>query len=116
MQRVLAFFGKALRQSFLVLGLVSLLSLPGLFMQQPSYAGTASVPNAKINQVNPDKQSKQSVEDREEAYENMAKAARSPQGLEQEYEKNLEVYEDQQPNQGLVEGAKSLVEKVTGNE
>ena len=113
MQQMLSTLGQWLRKSVLVLGLVSLLSLAGLTMPSASYAGPNQAVDSGITRVNRDAINKQSVEDREEAYENMTKAAKDPEGLEQEYEKNLEAYEENQPNQGLVEGAKNLIERVT---
>ena len=113
MQRMLSTLGQWLRQSMLVLGLVSLLSLSGLAIQSASYAGPYQAKDGGITKINDDAMNKQSVEDREAAYETMTEATQKPDGLEEEYEKNLEAYEEQQPGQNIIEGAKNLIERVT---
>jgi hypothetical protein len=116
MQRILAAIGQFIRSSLVVIALVGLLSLSSLIISQASYAGNTNVSNFRADQVNPSTAEKQSVEKREQAYNNATKVAKQPEGLEQEYERNLESYEEAQPNSGIVEGAKQLIEKVTGNE
>ncbi|MBW4491055.1 MAG: hypothetical protein KME12_25110 [Trichocoleus desertorum ATA4-8-CV12] len=116
MQRILAAVGQFIRSSLVVIGLVGVLSLSSLIISQASYADNANVPNFKVNQVNPSKAEKQSVETREQAYNNATRLAKDPNGLEQEYEKNFKSYEEKHPDAGIVKGAKNLIEKVTGND
>ncbi|HEY9859935.1 MAG TPA: hypothetical protein V6D16_10545 [Candidatus Obscuribacterales bacterium] len=116
MQRILAAIGQFIRSSLVVIGLVGLLSLSSLIISQASYAGNTNVPNFRADQLNPSTAEKQSVETREQAYNNATRVAKDPDALEQEYERNLESYEEQQPNSGIIEGAKQLMEKVTGND
>ncbi|MFB2938469.1 hypothetical protein ACE1B6_24745 [Aerosakkonemataceae cyanobacterium BLCC-F154] len=58
----------------------------------------------------------QSETPREKAYDKEVNALNEPQGLEKEYEENLEAYEETQPDKGLIQEAKSLVEKATGKQ
>lgn len=113
MQQILAAVGQMFRKSILILGLVSLLSLSSLyiFADQPSYAGATQLRDTSQTSVG-----SQTPENREQAYEEAVETLNNPKGLEQEYEKNLESYKESQPNQGLVEQAKEVVEKVTGQE
>lgn len=115
MQRIFSTLGQWLRQSMLVLGLVSLLSLSGLAIPAASYAGPYQANDSGITKINRDSVNKQSVEERESAYETMTEATQKPDGLEEEYEKNLEAYEEQQPGQNILEGAKNLIDRVTDN-
>jgi hypothetical protein len=115
MQRMFSTLGQWLRQSMLVLGLVSLLSLSGLAIPAASYAGPYQANDSGITKINRDSVNKQSVEERESAYETMTEATQKPDGLEEEYEKNLEAYEEQQPGQNILEGAKNLIDRVTDN-
>ncbi|MBD1862217.1 MULTISPECIES: hypothetical protein [Trichocoleus] len=116
MQRILTAIGQFVRSSLVVIALVGLLSLSSLIISQASYAGDANVPNFRADQANPSKAEKQSVEKREQAYNNATKVAKDSSALEQEYEKNLESYQEHQPNSGIIKGAKQLIEKVTGND
>lgn len=116
MQRILSAIGQFIRTSLVVIGLVGLLSLSGLILSQASYAGNTNVPNFRADQINPSTAEKQSVEKREQAYNNATRVAKEPERLEQEYERNLESYEDSHPGPGIVESAKQLIEKVTNND
>jgi hypothetical protein len=116
MQRILAAIGQFVRSSLVVIALVGLLSLSSVIMSQASYAGNTNVSNFRADQLNPSTAEKQSVEQREQAYNNATRAAKDPEGLEDEYERNLESYQERQPNSGIVQGAKQLLEKVTNND
>lgn len=116
MQRILAAIGQFIRSSLVVIALVGLLSLSSLIISQASYAGNTNVHNFRADQINPSTAEKQSVEKREQAYNNATRVAKDPDGLEQEYERNLESFQDQQPDAGIVKGAKQLIEKVTNND
>ncbi|HEY9748066.1 MAG TPA: hypothetical protein V6C63_05280 [Allocoleopsis sp.] len=116
MQRILAAIGQFIRNSLVVIALVGLLSLSSLIISQASYAGNTNVHNFRSDQINPSTAEKQSVEKREQAYNNATRVAKDPDGLEQEYERNLESFQDQQPDAGIGKGAKQLIEKVTNND
>lgn len=115
MQRTFSYLGKVIRKSFLVMGLIGLLSLSGLsiFSPQPSLAA-AYKDNSPVLQkgINADSNS-QSVENREEAYDKAIKAIDSPTGLEKVYEKNLDKYEKENPQPGIIESAKEMIKEVT---
>lgn len=116
MQRILAVIGQFIRSSLVVVALVGLLSLSSLIISQASYAGNTNVSNFRADQINPSTAEKQSVETREQAYNNATRVAKDPDGLNQEYERNLESYEEKQPDAGIVQGAKQLLQKVTQND
>lgn len=118
MQRIFSAFGKRI----LIFGLMSLLSLSGLFIfsNQPAFA------DKPLN-----KQSEEVIdraytlseeagileESRLEAYEEATEALNDPKGLDKIYEEDLKAYKKENPGENsLVEGAKSLVDKVTGKE
>ncbi|MBD2111083.1 MULTISPECIES: hypothetical protein [Cyanophyceae] len=55
-------------------------------------------------------------EPRDQAYEEAVEVIDNPNGVQETYEKNLKQYKQENPDQkSLVEGAKDLVEKVTGD-
>jgi hypothetical protein len=56
-------------------------------------------------------------EDRQAAYEKATEVINEPQGLEKVYEEDLKSFKKENPDEnGLIEGAKDLVNKVTGKE
>lgn len=97
-----------LQRGLLVLSMVALLL--GLIAVQPGYA--ANAPTAR--QPQPIVSDRQTVA-RENAYEEAVEAVNNPTGLEKEYEKDLEEYEEANPDQkGILQDAKELLNKVTG--
>lgn len=116
MQRIFSALGQVFRKSILILSLVGLISLSGLLItDQLCYA--AVHPN---QQVTPEEEfqraeSSQSPDVREEAYEEATKEAKSPRNEEKAYEENLAGFKKENPDGGLVEGAKGLIEKVRGS-
>lgn len=109
-------FFSTLQQSLhkvLVSALIILLSISALvlFPTQPSLAEAPSLRQPMQTQTD---NSNQSETAREKAYDKEINALNNPQGLEKEYEENLETYEETQPDKGLIQEAKSLVEKATG--
>ena len=106
MQRIISFLGKNL----LVFGLVSLISLSGVFFftMQPSYAAVSSTQERMSD-------SSKTEQTPEQAYEQLAKDAKdtvnNPQALDEEYDRDQKAYKQEQG--GLVEGAKKVLEKVT---
>ena len=111
MQRHFSDLGKVVRQIFLVVGLISLLSLSGLaiFSTQPSLAAAYKDNSSVLDQGS----KSQSVKSREDAYDKAIKAIDEPEGLEKVYEKNLEKYEKENPQPGIIESAKEVIKEVT---
>lgn len=112
MQQILATF---LRKILVVL-LVGFITTSSVFAisSAPSFAAT---PNQKlIDQENLDKQS-QSVNDREQAYEEQLEAEKDPDKV---FSDNLKEYRKENPGENIiekaVEGAEKAVEKVTGKQ
>ena len=110
MQRIFS----ALKKAFLILGLISLLSLSSLFLTQPSYAAS---PNQKLIQQEKMDRESETANLRAQEYEKQVKAAEDPDKV---YEENLNEYKKENPDGGLiekaVEGTKSIVNKVKGEE
>lgn len=123
MQRVLSTLGQIFRKSIVILSLVGLLSLSGLFIfgEQPGYAASSKSlsPGEKIDRAYDEAESAGIREEaREEAYETAAKEAENPRTMEKAYEQDFKAYKEDNPDAqaGLVEEAKELVDKVTGND
>ena len=127
MQRFFSLIRQAFHKNVVILGLISLLSVSGLFIfAQQSALAVSNKP------LNPSSQAQEAIdraytfseaaglkeEDRQTAYEEATKAINEPggKGIEKIYEEDLEAYEKTQPDKGLVEGAKELLENVTGND
>ncbi|MBD0343559.1 MAG: hypothetical protein ICV63_01720 [Coleofasciculus sp. Co-bin14] len=118
MQQIFSVFGKRI----LIFALMSLLSLSGLFAftNQPALADRNS---SRPTQQAVDRAYTYSEatglkeEDRLDAYEEATEAINDPKGLDKIYEKDLKEFKQENPSEnGLVEGAKNLVDKVTGND
>ncbi len=119
MQRILLTLGQAMRRSIFIVGLMTLISLSGLFIfvQQPSYADTSSsgrlTPEEKIDRAYEYSEATGLLEeDRQKAYEQALEDAESTDTIEKAYERNLKAEKGSQPN--LIQKAEELVEKVTG--
>lgn len=117
MQRIISAIGKRV----LIIGLMSLLSLSGLFIfgNQPAFADKKSAESAAIDRAyDLSEAAGFKEEDRQEAYEEATEAVANPKvGLEKIYEEDLKEYKEENPSENvLVEGAKELVEKVTGKD
>jgi len=117
MQRIISAIGKRV----LIIGLMSLLSLSGLFIfgSQPAFASkTSAVEGAVDRAYDMSEAAGFKEEDRQEAYEEATEAVANPKvGLEKIYEEDLKEYQEENPSENvLVEGAKELVEKVTGKD
>lgn len=106
MKNILSSIGQVVRKSFLVLSLVGLLlSNVFMFSQHPAYAAS----KANQTQIN-----EPAYETQAESYEEAVEEATNPSKMDQAYEENVKEYREAQPNKGLVEEAKELVEQVTG--
>ncbi|WP_346292862.1 hypothetical protein [Sphaerothrix gracilis] len=77
-----------------------------ILLSQPSYAAPKA---SEITQTQ-----NTAAADREDAYEKAAAVIDDPRGVEKEYEKNMDNYKRSHPSEnGMIEEAKDLVEKVT---
>lgn len=120
MQKIFSAFTKRI----LLFALISLLGLSSLFTftNQPALAeqlGTRPAPDAVERAATYREAAglKQRQEDRLDTYEEETEAINDPQGIEKIYEEDLKAYEKENSGgNGLIEGAKDLVEKVTGKE
>lgn len=105
--------GKRLVQAGVILGLGGLLTL---LMLQPANAakmpGSATSEAAPINVL----EYTESPATRQEAYEQAAEVAQSPEQVLEAEEKEIEAYQQSQTNSGFVEGAQELLKRVTGQE
>jgi hypothetical protein len=114
MRAMISVLKQAIRQSVLILSLVAFIFTSGFFLvEQPSLADSESplATEESFSKINAKPAS------REAAYEEAVKAANDPKGLEKEFEKGMENYKEEHPGENpVVEGAKELVEKVTGKE
>jgi len=112
MQSVRKILRNMFQRSLVVLSLVCLFSFGGLWLPQPGYAATnqSSMATEKA-----DESYTEAAGSREAGYEEAKQDAESLRSEEKAYERNLQTYKEEQPNPGLVEGAKDLIEKITGN-
>lgn len=113
MQQILANTKQVLRRGIVVLSLAIFIFTAGFFMVQPSFADTEKplATEKSFSKVN------ETPASREAAYEEAVQAVKDPKGLDKEYEKELEVYKEENPGKNpVVEGVKEVVEKVTGKE
>lgn len=122
MQTIILGLGKAFRKSLVVLSLILFL-VSGLFVfTQPSYAATGVNNNKltseqKIDRGNKSNESAGIVEeDRQQAYEEAVKEGQGSQAFEKPSEADLENAADESSDSGLVEQAKGLFNKVTGQD
>ncbi|MBE9225016.1 hypothetical protein IQ264_06150 [Phormidium sp. LEGE 05292] len=99
----------------LVSTLIVLLSL-SVFVLFPAQNSLAAAPSLRQPIQTQKDNSNQSETAREKAYDQEINALNNPQGLEKEYKENLEAYEETQPDKGIIQEAKSLVEKATGKQ
>ncbi|MEG4065786.1 hypothetical protein QUA42_00275 [Microcoleus sp. Pol11C2] len=116
MKRVLKALGQTLIQSILLVCTLALISLVGLAVvpTQGAYAGqdrTEAPPEAKITDpaerfedLNP-----------QAAYEDIVKTSQNPAKVEKAYDESLKEYKGEHPQEGIVQKAEDLIEKVTGN-
>ncbi|MBD2741093.1 hypothetical protein [Coleofasciculus sp. FACHB-1120] len=117
MQRIFSALGQAFRNGILILVTVSLLSLSNLFIfaNQPAYAASNSSPKQAL--ADKIERADNNGEDsglREQAYEEAAEQARNPEKQAEIYNESVKANKGPQAENGLIEGAKELVEKVTG--
>jgi len=117
MQRILSALGQSFRRGVLILGLISLISLSSLFIPvaQSSYVATAAPAQAQEEDIDVLNYTDAPAKSREEAYEEAAEAAESPDKVLKAEEKEIKQFKKAESGGGLVEGAQNLLDKVTGN-
>jgi len=112
MQRTNRAFMQVLRKGILIVVFACLLNLVGglSIFNLPSYA--ASSPQEALEDIRQDK----AKQNPEAFYEKATKVSEDPKmGVEKNYEKNLKEFYQENPEEGgLIEGAKQLVDKATG--
>jgi hypothetical protein len=120
MQRIFSAIGGVLVKRVLMFSLMCLLSVSGLFIFASQPALAERPVSAKIDSAYQTSQAAgRSQEQRQDAYDEATEAISSDpkQGLEEIYEEDLQEYREQNPDRGgLLEGAKELVDKVTGQD
>lgn len=99
------------------LSLVVALSLVALLAVavQPGSAtpATTNTLNSEQNKT----QSSEAIEYPELSYDELAAEAKDPQVVQKEYEKNVKIYRESGADEtGLVEGVKTTLEKITGQD
>ncbi|MBD2185434.1 hypothetical protein H6S82_30195 [Planktothrix sp. FACHB-1355] len=118
MQRLFSNLKQAFRQSFFIFSLISLIGLSSLFIfSQPSLAAAPTERQPTLERgIDNAAQTNQAAHNRVDTYEKAVKAVDDPQGLEKAYEKNLGKYEEKQPDNGIIQEASKIIEKVTGQD
>jgi hypothetical protein len=111
MQQVISKFTGWLRKSLAIFIAGLLVSFAGwTTFSQPSNAAI-STPEEALQEIQRD----QAQQDRQEFYRQQVEVTEQPKiGAEKEYEQNIEQYYQDTGEGGVVEGAKELVNKVTG--
>lgn len=116
MKRVLKALGQTLSQSILLVCTLAFIGLLGLAVvpSQAAYAGqdrSHAPQEAKITDP------AESFEDLnpQAAYEDIVKTAQNPAKVEKVYDESLKEYKGEHPQEGIVQKAEELIEKVTGN-
>ena len=113
MQQAISSFFQGLRRLFLLIGVVSLFNVVSWSspLTQPSYA--VSTPQEALQEIKRD----QAAQSRGQAYEEAVEITEDPKtGVEKAYEEEIAEFRKEHPDEGgIVEGAKELVGKVTGD-
>lgn len=101
-----------LRKGLLLVAFVSLLNIASWFSLPNSSAYAVSSPDEYLQEIKRDQASK----DRQEAYKEATEITEEPKvGVEKEYEEEVNEYFEEHPEEGgALQGAKNLVNKVTG--
>jgi hypothetical protein len=90
--------------------LIGLMGWTGFFA--PAYAEVSTQPPGSEAVISPDGEK---YSNRAEAYEKAVEAAKDPNGLEKEYDKDLKIFKKENPDKAnLLEKAESAVENVIG--
>jgi hypothetical protein len=105
---------RSLRRGLVLVIALGLFSIAGWFSFGQSSQADVSTPEQALQEIQRD----QASQDRQEFYKQQVQITEQPKtGAEEEYEENIEQYYQENPDAaGVVEGAKELVNKVTGND
>ncbi|MBC6435068.1 hypothetical protein FM036_34555 [Nostoc sp. HG1] len=114
MGQVFLMLKQVLHKTIVLIGLVSLIYTTGFFLvEQSSYADTTKQAIKQPFILD----EPQTATDREAAYKEAIEEVKKPDGLEKEYEKDLKIFKKENPGENpVVEGAKGLIDKVTGKD
>lgn len=114
MQHIASTLMHSLRKGLLLVALVCLLSITSWFYMPNRPAAAASSPDSYLQEIKRD----QSLQDRQEAYKEATEITEDPKaGVEKEYEEEVDEYLEEHPEEGsALQGAKNLVNKVTGKD
>ena len=120
MQRIILGLGQALRQRILALGLMILMSLSGLFIffEQPSYAVTSSADKlSQEDKIDRAYQFREGAGILEEVRQEESPNKDQPfDPSDKAKVKSVKASKEPNPEPSLVEQAKKVVEKVTGQQ
>ncbi len=115
MGQVFLMLKQSLHKTLVLIGLVSFIYTTGFFLvEHASFADTSkqSVKEQPFILDDP-----QPAANREAAYKEAVEEVKKSDGLEKEYEKDLKTFKKENPGENpVVEGAKGLIDKVTGKE
>ncbi|MEG5000790.1 hypothetical protein [Microcoleus sp. B4-D4] len=116
MKRVLKALGQTLSQSILLICTLAFIGLAGMALapNQAAYAagqyssqapqsGKITDPAEKFEDLNP-----------QAAYEDIVNTAQNPAKVEKVYDESLKEYNEEHPQENIVQKAEELIEKVTG--
>lgn len=114
MQHIAFTLMSLLRKGLLLLVFVSLLNVVSLLAVPNHSAYAVSSPDEYLQEIKKD----QTMKDRQEAYKEATEITEDPKaGVEKEYEAEVEEYFEEHPEEGgVVQGAKNLVNQVTGKD
>lgn len=114
MQHIASTLMHTLRKGLLLVALIGLLNVVSWFSLPNNSVYAASSPNEYLQEIQKDQTSK----DRQKAYQEATKITEDPKmGVEKEYEEEVDEYFEEHPEEGgALQGAKNLVNKVTGKD
>ncbi len=118
MKLVLQAVVKTLGRYILLGCMLTLISLAALALapNQPVYAaGQYSNQTKKEAKITDPAESFEDLNP-QAAYEDIVKTAQNPAKVEQVYDESLKEYKGEHPEEGIVQKAEELIQKVTGNE
>ncbi|UNU24333.1 hypothetical protein [Microcoleus vaginatus] len=117
MKRVLKAFGQTLSQSILLvctLAFIGLLSL-AVVPSQAAYAGQDKTHAPQEATITEPATSFEDLNPQAGAYDEIVKTSQNPANVEKAYDESLKEYKGEHPQEGIVQKAEDLIEKVTGN-
>lgn len=114
MPQVVSTLMSVLRKGLLLVAFVSLFNVASWFGMPSQTAHAISTPDEYLQEIRKD----QTMKDRQEAYKEATEITENPKmGVEKEYEAEVEEYFEEHPEEGgVLQGAKDLVNQVTGKD